>query len=200
MRSSAQNRSSNNAPVGRAGLIQCRYAEHLTVRARTFSSLVGLALLVLLAGSPSWAQDPSGSPSPQDPSSAYPLNPGETTAPASPQLDDEASATPAASRGDDGGVPPAVPIGLAALLAVGAGLGLVALRRRERPAEPVAVAVGAVTESPPPKRFQWRDYPEPARPAPPPPPVPGAKSPKFEVGLEEERSSSPPRAKQREAR
>ena len=157
-------------------------------------------MLLLVAGSSAWAQDPSGSPSPQDPSPAYPLNPGETppTATASPQLDDEASATPAASRGDDGGVPPALPIGLAALLAAGAGLGLVALRRRERPAEPAAVAAAA--ESPPPKRFQWRDYPEPARPAPPPPPVPGAKSPKFEVGLEEERSSSPPRAKQREAR
>jgi len=166
-------------------------------------------VLLLVAGSSAWAQDPSGSPSPQDPSPAYPLNPGETppTATASPQLDDEASATPAASRGDDGGVPPALPIGLAALLA-GAGLGLVALRRRERPAEPAAVAAAA--ESPPPKRFQWRDYPEPARPAPPPPPVPGAapppppapgaRSPKFEVGLEEERSTSPPRPKQREAR
>ena len=66
-RSRRPNRSSHKAPVGRAGLIQCRYAEHLTVRARTLSSLVGLAVLLLVAGSSAWAQDPSGSPSPRIP-------------------------------------------------------------------------------------------------------------------------------------
>ena len=46
-RSRLPNQSSSNASVARDGLFQSRYAEHLTVRARTFLVIVGLAALLL---------------------------------------------------------------------------------------------------------------------------------------------------------
>jgi hypothetical protein len=108
-----------------------------------------------------------------------------------------AKATPppsSSSAGDDGaGMPWLVVILLAAPLVFAGGL-LLGHRRNRDKAEPAVT----VTEPPAPKRFQWRDYPEPARPAPPPPPVPGSRAPGFEVGLEEARSAGPARTKQRE--
>jgi hypothetical protein len=71
--------------------------------------------------------------------------------------------------------------------------GLLLSHRRGRTRAELTVAVAGPAE---PKRFQWRDYPPPARPAPPPPPVPGG--PSFEAALERERAGAPSRAAQGE--
>jgi hypothetical protein len=153
--------------------------------------VTGLAALLLQGSSSAWAQDASKTPSPKELWEAYPLEPSEAppTATPSPELGAGArvtatpTATPAASS-DDGGVPLAVPIGLAALLAFGAGAGLGLHRRRERPAEESPVAAD---EPPEPQSFPRRHYPEPARPAPPPPPVPGQRGLEFTDEPEPER-------------
>jgi hypothetical protein len=145
--------------------------------------------------SSAWAQEASSTPSPKELWDAYPLEPEQAPATVTPSV----SVSPGAvgSPDDDGGVPLAVPLGLAALIACGAGLGLAVLRRRTTAAQPPVL----VREEPErPKRFQWRDYPQPARPAPPPPPVPGARGPSFQAALEDERAASPSPAAQQEAR
>jgi hypothetical protein len=149
--------------------------------------IVGLVAL-LLAARPAWAQESTPTPKALwEP----PLAPGQAPRPA-------ASAAPRRAASDGGGgIPLAVPIGLAVLLA-GAGAGVGLGRRRRTPAAPVVPETPPV-EAPAPRRFQWREYPTPARPAPPPPPVPG-RAPPFEAGLEEERRAPEPRAKQQERR
>ncbi len=154
--------------------------------------IVGLA--AVLPTAPAWAQD--STPSPEELWEAYPLEPGQAaptaSADASPVASVAAPGREAGQQDDGGAIPLAVPIGLAALLALGAGVGF-GRRRRQRPAE--------VVEAPPvtPRRFQWRDYPPPARPAPPPPPVPG-RPPPFEAGLEEARRAPALRPKHEERR
>jgi hypothetical protein len=150
--------------------------------------VVGLVAL-LPAASPSWAQE--STPSPKELWEAYPLEPGQQAPTASPAAAATAAPTRPVSDTGGGGIPLAVPIGLAALLAFGAGVGL-GRRRRARKA--------AVSEAPPPvqptpRRFEWRDYPPPARPA-PPPPIPGRTPPRFEAGLESDRGTPALRAKQ----
>ncbi|WP_169542326.1 hypothetical protein [Solirubrobacter soli] len=154
--------------------------------------------LAVLSPAPARAQEQT--PSPKELWQAYPLQPGQAPATVTPGPSASASAAPSATpagavSADDGGggVPLAVPIGLAAVLAFGAGVGLGLRRRRERPIEEPAAA-----EPVAPRRFQWRDYPQPARPAPPPPPVPGARAPSFEAALEAERDAVPARTAQRE--
>jgi hypothetical protein len=177
--------------------------------------VAGLAALPL-ATPAAWAQDRSASPSPSPSPSqlweAYPLVPQDAPATATPsEAATESAASPAPRRaasspttgvrGDDGGgVPLAVPIGLAALLAFGAGMGIGRVRRRDRLERVELERVesgGAPAQPPAPKRFQWRDYPEPARPAPPPPPPPPV-APTFKAALEEQRAAASTRAKQEE--
>jgi hypothetical protein len=163
--------------------------------------VIGLAAL-LQAGSPAWAQEPAKTPSPKELWEAYPLDPGQAppTATPSAELRASPSVTPSASPAraaspDDGGLSWLVVLLLAAPPVFAAGLLLGHLRSRARAAPPPAVAP---SEPPAPKRFQWREYPKPARPAPPPPPVPGARAPSFEVALEDERAAATTRTKQKE--
>jgi len=156
--------------------------------------VIGLAAL-LQVSSTAWAQEASKTPSPKELWEAYPLEPGQTppTATASPELDAGArvTATPTATPAEDGGgVPLAVPIGLAALLAFGAGAALGLHRRRERPMQETPVAA---EEPPAPPTFPRRTYPEPARPAPPPPPVPGQRDVEFKDEPEPQRAPEPER-------
>ena len=132
--------------------------------------VVGLAVLGL--GAPAArAQDAAAtaSPSPKELWEAYPLAPEDAPATATPsEAATEGQRSPASpsrpAAEDSGGIPLAVPIALAAVLAFGTGIGLGRVRRRDRlereefadaPAEPA-----------PPTGFQWRDDPQPARPAP----------------------------------
>ena len=105
-----------------------------------------MGLAVALQVTPSaWAQEPTSTPSPKELWEAYPLEPGEAPPTATPSAEFSAapSATPtstakpraAASDDGGGGVPLAVPIGLAALLALGTGVGVGVHRRRGRPGE-----------------------------------------------------------------
>jgi hypothetical protein len=131
--------------------------------------VIGLAAL-LQAGSSAWAQERT--PSPQELWEAYPLEPDQAPATATPSAEFRAgpSATPKAAPPDDGGMPWLLVLLLAAPPVFAAGL-LIGRRRHRAPSAPPVAAE-------PPRRFQWRDYPEPARPAPPPPPpppVPGAR-------------------------
>ena len=146
--------------------MQCRYAEHLTVRARTFSSLVGLAVLLLLAGSSAWAQDPSGVALAEGYRRrrirSIPVRRRR------PRRRRRRSTTPRRRlrrrrAGDDGGVPRRCRSALAALLAFGAGLGLAALASaasapwslpRSPPTPPArrSASSGATTPSPPARR------------------------------------------------
>src|SRR4029450_7495962 len=82
-RSRLPKRSSSYAPVPRAGLDGCRYAEHLTVRARTFLAIFGV-LVALPMGSSAWAQDASSTPSPKELWNAYPLAPEDAAAAGTP--------------------------------------------------------------------------------------------------------------------
>ena len=89
-----------------------------------------------------------------------------------------------------------VPVIVAALLAF--GLGLMIGRRRGVSAGGREAAAASPDAAPPaPKRFQWRDYPEPARPAPPPPPPPNGVT-TFKAALKEQRAAASKRAKQEE--
>jgi hypothetical protein len=167
--------------------------------------VIGLAA-VLLPGATARAQEPGAtpSPSPQELWQAYPLAPEDAPATATPsEAATEGAGSPAPSptpaksaAGDDdgGGIPLAVPIVLAALLAFGAGVGLGRVRRGERLKRVEAAADPQPVEPPAPKRFQWRDYPEPSRPA-PPPPAPGET---FKAALEAQRNGASSRAKQEE--
>jgi hypothetical protein len=156
--------------------------------------VIGLAAL-LLAGSSASAQEPSSTPSPKALWDAYPLDPDKIPATATPSAEFGASpsATPARpASSDDDGMPWLVVVLLAAPLVFAAGL-LIGHRRNRAPsAQPAGAG-----ESPAPRRFQWRDYPEPPRPAPPPPPVPGARAP-FEVALDQQRAARTARPKERE--
>ena len=157
--------------------------------------VIGLAVL-LQAGSSAWAQDASPTPSPKALWDAYPLQPDQAPATATPSAEFRASpsATPARSESsDDDGMPWIVVVLLAAPLVFAAGL-LIGHRRSRAPGAREATG----REPAAPKRFQWRDYPEPSRPAPPPPPVPGARAPSFEVALEEQRAAGAARPKERE--
>jgi hypothetical protein len=168
---------------------------------------------VLLPGSAARAQEPDAtpSPSPKELWQAYPLAPEDAPATATPSeaaTEGATSPTPARTASsrpparDDGGggIPLAVPIGLAALLAFGAGIGLGRVRRSERAEHIEPVADPQPVEPPAPKRFEWRDYPEPSRPAPPPPPPPGPGNGKttFKAALEAKRTGASSRAKQEE--
>jgi hypothetical protein len=172
--------------------------------------LVVVGLSALLPGAPAaWAQDAAAtaSPSPKELWEAYPLAPKDAPATATPsEAATEGSASPAPRRAgssrpaasDGGGTSLAVPIGLAALLAFGAGVGLGRVRRRDRLEREESAAVPAEPAAP--KRFEWRDYPKPARPAPPPPPPPSPANgaPTFKAALEAQRAATSPRAKQEE--
>jgi hypothetical protein len=167
---------------------------------------------VLLPGSAVWAQEPDAtpSPSPKELWQAYPLAPEDAPATATPSeaaTEGAASATPArktasraAASDDGGGIPLAVPIGLAALLAFGAGIGLGRVRRAERVERMEAAEDLRPVQPPAPKRFEWRDYPEPSRPAPPPPPPPGPGNgtPTFKDALAAKRNGASTRTKQEE--
>jgi hypothetical protein len=165
---------------------------------------------VLLPGAAARAQEPdaSPSPSPKELWQAYPLAPEDAPATATPsEAATEGAASPAprrttpsrpAASDDGGGIPLAVPIGLAALLAFGAGVGLGRVRRSERQGRvEAAVADPPPVEPPAPKRFQWRDYPEPSRPAPPPPDARSG-TPTFKAALEAQRNGASTRTKQEE--
>jgi hypothetical protein len=115
---------------------------------------------VLVAGPAAHAQERT--PSPEALWEAYPLEPGEAPLQAEP----DAQAEPAPAPEEDGGVSWLIPVMLAAPLVFLAGMAL-GRRRRRSP-----VVVPAPVAPPAPKRFDWREYPPPARPAPPPPPVP----------------------------
>jgi hypothetical protein len=176
-----------------------------------------IAGLALAPAAPAWAQD--STPSPKELWEAYPLEPGQAAPTVSPSSG--VSSAPARPASDSGGIPLAVPIGLAALLAFGAGVGLrrrrretvaAALRwpwRRERAAPDVAAALqwprrreraAQDVAAAAPRRFDWRAYPPPPRPAPPPPPVPGRAPPRFEAGLEHDNGAPAPRAAHGERR
>jgi hypothetical protein len=147
--------------------------------------VIALAAL-LLAGSSASAQEPSSTPSPKALWDAYPLDPDKVPATVTPsaELGASPSATPSRPAApDEDGLPWLVVVALAAPLVFAAGL-LIGHRRNRAPSRPPAIA------GPPsaPKRFQWRDYPEPSRPAPPPPPVPGAGA----LALEEQRATREP--------
>jgi hypothetical protein len=149
--------------------------------------------VLLQAGSSARAQEASPSPSPKALWDAYPLQPEEAPATATPSAEFRASpsATPASS--DDEGMPWIVVVLLAAPLVFAAGL-LIGHQRSRSP----DAAEAPRREAAAPRRFQWRDYPEPSRPAPPPPPVPGARAESFEVALEEQRAAGAARPKERE--
>src|SRR4029453_13771652 len=85
-RSRRRRRWSSNAPLGRAALAECRYAEHLTVRARTFLVVFGLAALLQVAAS-ARAQEPATTPSPKELWEAYPLEPSQAPATATPSAE-----------------------------------------------------------------------------------------------------------------
>jgi hypothetical protein len=146
--------------------------------------MVGLAVVL---PAPARAQEPS--PSPKELWEAYPLQPGQAPPAATPVASVSASPAPRRAPRDGDGVPWLAAVLLAAPLVVAGGL-LVGHRRSRTRAEPTVAGPAE------PKRFQWRDYPPPARPAAPPPPVPGG--PSFEAALERERAGAPSRAAQRE--
>ncbi|MDA0162482.1 hypothetical protein OM076_19570 [Solirubrobacter ginsenosidimutans] len=155
--------------------------------------------------SPAWAQDATSTPSPKELWNAYPLAPEDAPATATPsEAATEGAATPTPRQAgaappvkDDGGTGWVIPVIVAALLAFGLGLSIGRRRRRERLEAAEAAGDSPAVEPPAPKRFQWRDYPEPARPAPPPPPPPNG-APTFKAALREQRAAASKRAKQEE--
>jgi hypothetical protein len=165
-------------------------------------------LLALPMASSAWAQDASSTPSPKELWNAYPLAPEDAPATATPsEAATEGAATPtprqagaappAAAKDDGGSAGWVIGVIVAALLAFGLGLAIGRRRRRERLEAAEAVGDSPPVEPPAPKRFQWRDYPEPARPAPPPPPPPNGVT-TFKAALKEQRAAASKRAKQEE--
>jgi hypothetical protein len=132
----------------------------LTARGPLVAVLVAGALVTPAAS----AQERA--PSPAKLWEAYPADPGKAAAPAETAT---AKPRPPASVDEGRAWAPAAPIGMAALLALAAG---VALGRRRRPSAVVALEPPAPAPVPAPARFDWRQYPPPARPAPPAPPAP----------------------------
>jgi hypothetical protein len=132
----------------------------------------------LLAAPATWSQEPTSTPSPKALWDAYPLEPDQAPATATPSAEFSAAPSANASRpaagSDDGGVSWIVAILLAAPLVFAAGL-LVGHRRNRAGAKP-APAADAGAQPAAPTGFQRREYPKPARPAPPPPPVPGQRA------------------------